>query len=90
MAKDVGDQIVVNTRRLRVMWFTLWAGVILAFLYAALSVVLIHGLIGRQNELCVSRQASRSAIRQTFERDPDWSNADQIWLDSHYPAVISC
>lgn len=65
-------------------------GVAWSFIYTAISLTVLVGLVNRLDTACEQRQAARIVLRKGFERDADWDSADQIWLDANYPAHISC
>lgn len=72
------------------LWRFIVVGVAWSFIYTAVSLTMLFGFVGRLDAACVQRQATRVVLREGFERDADWSSADQIWLDANYPAHISC
>lgn len=81
------DEVRLRHKRL---WRFLIFGCAWSFIYTAISLSLMVGLIHRQDVSCVQRQAARVVVREGFERDIDWTSQDQIWLDKNYPAHISC
>lgn len=81
------DEVRLRHKRL---WKILIFGCAWSFIYTAISLTLMVSQIHRVDQVCTSRKAAVSAVRQGFERSDGWSSDDQIWLDKNLPVLRSC